>query len=80
MKPAMELLVAALALAGLAMVELGTPTARAAEPALAGHPSAVPSKALQQALDRAVARTLSRPWKAPLQPSQVAATVVDLGG
>jgi beta-lactamase class A len=79
MKPAMELLVAALTLAGLAMVGLGTPTARAAEPTLAGHPSAVPSKVLQQALDRAVERTLAQPWKAPLQPSQVAATVIDLG-
>lgn len=81
MRPAKKLRVTALALAGLAMSgPAGLPTAQAAEPTLAGHASAVPSRPLQQALDQAVERTLARPWKPPLLASQVAATVVDLGG
>ena len=72
MRSAIELLMAAIALACLGM------TSMAAEPDLAGHTSASHSLALQRSVDNAVAKTLARTWNPPLQAQQLAVTAVDL--
>ncbi len=72
MRNAIELLMAAIALACLGM------TSMAAEPDLAGHTSASHSLALQRSVDQAVAKTLARTWSPPLQAQQLAVTAVDL--
>jgi len=72
MRNAIELLMAAIALACLGM------TSMAAEPDLAGHTLASHSLALQRSVDQAVAKTLARTWSPPLQAQQLAVTAVDL--
>jgi len=72
MRNAIELLMAAIALACLGM------TSMAAEPDLAGHTLASHSLALQRSVDNAVAKTLPRTWSPPLQAQQLAVTAVDL--
>ena len=66
MRNAIELLMAAIALACLGM------TSMAAEPDLAGHTSASHSLALQRSVDNAVAKTLARTWNPPLQAQRLA--------